>query len=326
MYGFSRYRLGIFINDIGSKITYRYFWPISPYRNNPTTHINNLDPNIKFTVEPEQDGKLPFLDTCIHVNDDGSTRVTIYRKPTHTDQYLNFESNHHLQHKRSVVRTLTDRVEKLVTTEEDKVHELNHVKTALRANGYTSWIMKAPKPNKKPSKDRSGEPSPTISIPLPYVKGVSEKLANIFREHGVSSYHKPVNTIRSLLVHPKDKTPDSDKCGIIYKINCPDCEETYIGETGRAMHARLKEHKRTTGNTALTAVGEHIQHHKHNIEMEHVQIINREEHFWNRKIREAIEIKSQKPSLNRDTGYELAPIYDDLLTPERARGQVFRGR
>ena len=60
--------------------------------------------------------------------------------------------------------------------------------------------------------------------------------------------------------------------------------------------------------------------------MDHVQIINREEHFWNRKIREAIKIKSQKPSLNRDTGYELAPIYDDLLTPERACGQVFRGR
>ena len=207
------------------------------------------------------------------MNDDGSTRVTIYRKPTHTDQYLNFESNHHLQHKRSVVRTLTDRVEKLVTTEQDKLLELNHVKSALRANGYTSWIMKAPKPKKKPSKDQPGEQRFNISVPLPYVKGVSEKLSNIFRDHGVSSYHKPMNTIRSLLVHPKDKTPDGDKCGVIYKINCPECEETYIGETARAMQTRLKEHKRTTGNTALTAVGEHILHYKHKIDMENVQII-----------------------------------------------------
>lgn len=288
-----------------------------------TKHINSLDPNINFTIEPEQHGKLPFLDTCIHVNDDGSTRVTIYRKPTHTDQYLNFASNHHLQHKRSVVRTLTDRVERLVTTDEDKQQELDHVNSALRANGYTPWIMKAPRPKKKPNKESAGMQRPNTNIPLPYVQGVSEKLSNIFRDHGVGTYHKPVNTLRSLLVHPKDKTPDGKKCGVVYKISCPTCDETYIGETARAMQVRLTEHQRITGGSVPTAVGEHIQHHKHDIDMEHVQILSREEHFWNRKIREAIEIKSQRPTLNRDAGYELPPIYDDLFTPEcTADGQV----
>ncbi len=42
-----------------------------------TRHINSIDPNIIFTTEPESNGVLPFLDTCVHINDDGSTHVTV---------------------------------------------------------------------------------------------------------------------------------------------------------------------------------------------------------------------------------------------------------
>ena len=111
-----------------------------------TEHFNSINENIKFTTEPEMEGKLPFMDSCTTLNDDGSFDLTVYRKPTHTDQYLNFDSNHYLQHKRSVVRTLINRANCMVTKLEQKDAEVRHVKSALKANGYKEWAFKIPPP------------------------------------------------------------------------------------------------------------------------------------------------------------------------------------
>ena len=146
-----------------------------------TDHINSIDEHIKFTSEEEEDGFIPFLDTCVHVEDDGTTRVTVYRKPTHTDQYLNFDSNHHLEHKRSMVRTLLHRAETIVTEEEDKQREIEHVKSALRTNGYPKWIFRIPrKKSSATAKDRSST-AKKPSAGMPYIRGTSEVLQRTFR-------------------------------------------------------------------------------------------------------------------------------------------------
>ncbi len=73
---------------------------------------------------------------------DTYTKFTVYRKATHTDQYLNFGSSHHLQPKRSVVETLmTSRANKIISTEEDKKADIKHVRSSLRSNGYHEWIF-----------------------------------------------------------------------------------------------------------------------------------------------------------------------------------------
>ena len=113
-----------------------------------TNYLNSRNQHIQFTVEPEEDNKLPFLDTCVNLNQDGGLTTTLYRKKTHTDQYLNWESNHHLEHKRSVVRTLLRRADMLCSTPEERKAEKAHVKRALAANGYKRWALSLPQKKK----------------------------------------------------------------------------------------------------------------------------------------------------------------------------------
>ncbi len=96
---------------------------------------------MKFTTEGEESNGLTFLDTNTIRREDGSLKVTIYRKPTHTDQYLHFSSNHLLQHKLGVVQTLHHRAKSVITEEEDCERELSHVKSALGHCGYPDWAI-----------------------------------------------------------------------------------------------------------------------------------------------------------------------------------------
>ena len=100
--------------------------------------MNSVDDDIKWTTEGEVVMKSPldgsamvgeeemsvrferaqaFLDTWTVVESDGSISTKVFRKDTHTDQYLNYSSNHSLKHKRGVVRTLMNRADRLVSEE-----------------------------------------------------------------------------------------------------------------------------------------------------------------------------------------------------------------
>ena len=119
-------------------------------------HMNHAtDPtgNIKFTYEQESEGTIPFLDTLIVRKPDGTVKLLIYRKATHTDQYLNFNSHHPIHHKLGVIRTLFDRMNTVVTETVDIKEEETKIKKALKLCGYPEWSFKKVKDqidNKKP--------------------------------------------------------------------------------------------------------------------------------------------------------------------------------
>ena len=75
---------------------------------------------------------LPMLDVQNLTREDGSLKVSVYRKPTHTDLYLNFRSYRPLQHKLGVIHTLTHRAKTIITEEKEKDEEKMKIKTALK--------------------------------------------------------------------------------------------------------------------------------------------------------------------------------------------------
>ena len=52
----------------------------------------------------------------------------------------------------------------------------------------------------------------------------------------------------------------------------------------------------------------------HRISGEDFKVVAREDDEFRRKVREAIEIRTRRPELNRDTGYDLPPVYSPLLS------------
>ncbi len=70
-----------------------------------------------------------------------SISIDVYRKPTHTDRYLDYASHHGMKHKISTATTLIHRSLNLPTTEDSKSEELKHVSVALASNGYPKTVI-----------------------------------------------------------------------------------------------------------------------------------------------------------------------------------------
>ena len=110
--------------------------------------------------------------------------LLLYRKPTHTDQYLNFHSNHHLQHKRAVVNTLLLQAHTLLSEEVDKIKEIQHVKEALKANNYPDWMLTIPNTGSALRDSKESVNEKRIYASVPYLKGTLERLQRAFKSHG----------------------------------------------------------------------------------------------------------------------------------------------
>ena len=178
-------------------------------------HINSVDPAIRFAVEDnKEDGSIPFLDTIVKSEVDGSLSIAVYRKPMHTDQYLQWESNHHLSAKFSVIQTLSHRASTVCSNPELLQKEKDHLRKALTKCKYPKWALDKVEGRLNMSSRQVADGGTNNAqaanhevknkghIIIPYTQGLCENIKKICGRYGIQMHFKGGNTIKNLLVSP----------------------------------------------------------------------------------------------------------------------------
>ena len=143
-------------------------------------------------------------------------------------------------------------------------------------------------------------------VMLPYTEGVSEDVKRVCRKFGMKVVFRSGQSLRSMLTKVKDPLMIEKQAKVAYRVPCS-CGEAYIGETVRRLETRVKEHRDACQKGALekSALAEHAWMNHHPIKWEEVSVIDRARTAKELLVKEAIHIRLNHPSLNRDGGLEL---------------------
>jgi hypothetical protein len=158
--------------------------PHSPeWLQNFLIHLNSLRPSIQFTMEIQSDSAIPVLDVLVIRK--GITLATkVYRKPTHTGQFLSFKSNHPLHVKRGLIHSLHNRASTICQEWQGLLNKISSLRCDLQVNSYSQGFI-ASVIDSKGSNCPNKEEKPLGSVYIPYVKDVSEKFKHTGNQYNV---------------------------------------------------------------------------------------------------------------------------------------------
>ena len=193
------------------------------------------------------------------------------------------------------------------------LHKENaRIKQVLKENGYQESIISKifkritnnhslPQLQQQTQATDIQEEEIKMSINLPYVEGISEKLRRILRSHKIRSTFYTENTLRKLLCKPKDQVATEDKSNIVYEIDFSNCEAVYFGESKRSLKSRSDEHKRSVRNCDCdkNEIAKHCWEADHNFNWDQKKVVDRESRLIPRKIKETIHSLKNPNHINK---------------------------
>ena len=224
---------------------------------------------------------MPFLDLNVSRGVQGNLETSVFRKPTHTDKYLAFDSHHLICHKKSVAKTLLRRADCSPSSPDSKAEERNYVSNDLKANGYTkAFLCNCQKPVTTSNTLDEREPATGFAV-IPYIQGVTEPIKRILNSRNIKVAQNPFQTLGHIFSKPEDPVTKEQRTDAIYSIPCNDCDNKYIGQTKRQFFTRLKEHQKAVffSKKENSALSEHTYLTNHIIGWDKSKIITTDRRY-----------------------------------------------
>ena len=137
----------------------------------------------------------------------------MYRKPAHTNYYLQWDSHHAISNKYTVISSLLHRAKDICSNQDQLKEEQTHIQKVLSACRHPAWainrMMLKTSPPKTPKNNNNKDTrSNTLNrsyITVPYNKGLSKSFKNVCKRYGIQVHFKSGKTLKDELVAPKDK-------------------------------------------------------------------------------------------------------------------------
>ena len=141
-------------------------------------------------------------------------------------------------------------------------------------------------------------------VSLPYLTEMNS-LIPVCRKLDFNIGFKYTSTIKNVL----GKINASGSNAGVYKILCKDCNSVYIGETGRDLATRIKEHKyaiRTANDN--NAIFRHVRDQSHRVDWDNSALIYKCNDYKKRKIIESFCIKKYNNYNLCEGTFQLDPL------------------
>ena len=113
----------------------------------------------------------------------------------------------------------------------------------------------------------------------------------------------------------KDPRNNLEKAGVVYKIECKECESNYVGETGRCLQDRINEqNKDVRKKNERSNIYQHVRNTGHEFKFEEVKVLDEEANAIKRRFLEGVHTLMNRDTINR--ALDISPFFHPMLMGE----------